>query len=210
MKPDDAALATRPPGRPRSTAADEAILAAAIDLLIERGVGQVSVEQVARRAGVTRATVYRRFPNLTALLVRAVEWEYHGADLDTPDGQDVDGMVASWAAQLARPRDRKLMRRLYAAVDDFPELLRAYADVHGRRGVEAVRATLDRARRAGELPSHVDSVVLQRMLSGAALLYVSIHPDTTGQDAIETCFVEVLRQVGYSPAAAREGAHVDE
>ena len=210
MKSDEGAPAARPPGRPRSAEADEAILGAAVELLIERGVDQVSVEQVARRAGVTRATVYRRFPNLTALLVSAVEWEYRDADPEGLHWPDVDGMVAHWAAQLSRPRDRKLMRRLYAAVDDFPELLQAYADAHGRHGVEAVRATLDRARSSGELPPHVDSAVLQQMFSGAALAYVGVYPDDSGEDAIRAYFTDILRQVGYRPAASREGAHDDE
>ena len=119
-------------------------------------------------------------------------------------------MVASWAVQLSRPRDRKLMRRLYATVDDYPELLQAYADAHGRHGVESVRATLDRARHAGQLPPHVDSVVLQQMLSGAALLYVSVNPDSSGEDAIRAFFTEILRQVGYRPATSHEGAHDDD
>ncbi|GAA1972170.1 TetR/AcrR family transcriptional regulator [Amycolatopsis minnesotensis] len=207
---DDDTRAARPPGRPRNARADEAILTAAIDLLLERGVSQVSVEQVARLAGVTRATVYRRFPNLTALLVGAIEWEYRDADDAAPDWPDVEAMVASWAAQLGSPRDRKLMRRLYATVDDYPELLQAYADARGHRGAESVRATLDRARRDGRLPSHVDPVVLQQILGGAALLYVSVHPDTSGEDAIEAYFTDVLRQAGYRPAAAHEGVQDDD
>ncbi|QWF82437.1 TetR/AcrR family transcriptional regulator [Amycolatopsis sp. CA-230715] len=195
----------RPPGRPRNARADEAILTAAIDLLLERGVAQVSVEQVARLAGVTRATVYRRFPDLTALLVRAIEWEYRDADEAAPEWPDVEAMVASWAVQLGGPRDRKLMRRLYATVDDYPELLRTYAETRGRGGAEAVRATLDRARRAGQFPSQVDPVVLQQILSGAALLYVSVHPDTSGEDAIRAYFIDVLRQAGY-----RQGAQHDD
>jgi AcrR family transcriptional regulator len=187
----------RSPGRPRSAEADEAILAAAITLLIERGVGQVSVEQVARQAGVTRATVYRRFPNLTELLVAAVEWEYRDTDPGPAEWSSVDAMVNHWAELLAEPRDRKLMRRLYAAMDDHPELLRAYASAHGMRGVEAVRAMLDRAKAAGQLPAHVDSAVLQQVLSGAALLYVSVRPDDSGFDAIRDYFFEVLRQAGY-------------
>ncbi|WP_432190309.1 TetR/AcrR family transcriptional regulator [Streptomyces sp. Tue6028] len=198
------------PGRPRSAEADEAILAAAIGLLIERGAAQVSIEQVARCAGVARATVYRRFPNLTALLVRAVEWEYGDADPDSLDWQHVDGMVATWAAQLGRPRDRKLMRRLYATVDDLPELLRAYVAAHDRRRVEAVRATLDRARLAGVLPQHVNPAVLQQILSGAALLYASVLPGSSGEEDVAAYFNEILRQVGYRPAASREGAHDDE
>jgi AcrR family transcriptional regulator len=64
------------PGRPRSPEADAAILAAALDLLLERGIAATSIEQVARRAGVTRATVYRRFPDRTQLLIATVEAAY--------------------------------------------------------------------------------------------------------------------------------------
>ncbi|MGW7515175.1 TetR/AcrR family transcriptional regulator [Streptomyces sp. NPDC054796] len=189
---------TRSPGRPRSREADEAILAAALDLLIERGVGCVSVEQVARRAGVTRATVYRRFPDLTALLVRAVEWEYRGIDPESLHWPDVDAMISAWAAQLSRPRGRRLMRRLYAAVDDLPELLRAYADVHGHRRTEAVHATLVRARAAGQLPPSSDPAVLQQILSGAALHHLGYPDAAVGEAEVKDYFVAVLRQAGYA------------
>ncbi|MEG9518941.1 TetR/AcrR family transcriptional regulator [Saccharopolyspora indica] len=174
---------------------DEAILEAAIELLVEHGVGQVGIKQVAQRAGVTRDAVYRRFPDLTALLVRAVEWEYR--DAEPVEWPDLDSMIAGLAAQLGRPRDRKLFRRLHAAVDDFPALLHAYAEANGRRRVEAALAALDRAQRAGELPPHADPVVLQQILSGAAVHYVSVNPDDSGEEALRAYFAEVLRQVGY-------------
>jgi len=48
-------------GRPRDQKLDAAILAAGLELLIERGAADTSIEQAAKRANVTRATVYRRF-----------------------------------------------------------------------------------------------------------------------------------------------------
>ncbi|MER7077710.1 TetR/AcrR family transcriptional regulator [Saccharopolyspora kobensis] len=206
MSSNDEAPAARSPGRPRSAEVDEAILDAAIDLLVEQGVGQVSIKQVAQRAGVTRDAVYRRFPDLTALLVRAVEWEYR--DAEPVEWPDLDSMIAGLAGQLSRPRDRKLFRRLYAAVDDFPALLHAYAEAHGRRRVEAALAALARAQRLGQLPPHADPVVLQQVLAGAAVHYVSVTPDDSGEEAIRAYFAEVLQQVGYRPAS--EGEHGDE
>ncbi|MFC5148843.1 TetR/AcrR family transcriptional regulator [Streptomyces aureoversilis] len=187
----------RPPGRPRSREADEAILAAALDLLIERGAGWVSIEQVARRAGVTRATVYRRFPTLTDLLVRAVEWEYRDVEPGSLDRPDIDGMITEWAGHLSRPRARRLIRRLHGTVDDLPELLRAYEDAHGSHRGRAVRAALERARAAGQLPPGSDPEILQQMLSGAALQHLAAHPDTTGAEEVKAYFVAVLRQAGY-------------
>jgi AcrR family transcriptional regulator len=58
-EPGDQTRATH--GRPMSSAADEAITRAAIDLLAEVGFNGVSMEAVAHRAGVSKATLYRRF-----------------------------------------------------------------------------------------------------------------------------------------------------
>ena len=61
------------PGRPRDPAADAAILRAAADLLAERGVDRISIELIARRAGVAKVTVYRRWSSKEELLAHAVE-----------------------------------------------------------------------------------------------------------------------------------------
>ena len=58
-------------GRPRSEEADRAILAAATQLLAERGLGGMSMEEVAARAGVAKATVYRRWGSRGALALDA-------------------------------------------------------------------------------------------------------------------------------------------
>src|SRR5688572_25412027 len=63
----------RPPGRPRSARADEAILEAVLDLLQEGvAVDALSIEAVAARAGVGKATIYRRWENKERLLLDAV------------------------------------------------------------------------------------------------------------------------------------------
>ncbi|WP_199810692.1 TetR/AcrR family transcriptional regulator [Streptomyces rimosus] len=190
--------APKAPGRPRSREADEAILAAALDLLIERGAGLASIEQVARRAEVTRATVYRRFATLTELLVRAVEWEYRDVNSGSMDWPDIDSMVTAWAEHLGTPRARRLMRRLYGTVDDLPELLRAYHKAYGSHRSLAVRTTLERARAAGQLPPDSDPEILQQLLSGAALQHLAAHPDTTGAQEVKAYFLAVLGQVGLS------------
>ena len=53
----------RPPGRPRSTEADAAITRATLEVLREEGFRGLSVEAVRQRAGVGKATIYRRFPD---------------------------------------------------------------------------------------------------------------------------------------------------
>src|SRR3954453_19686126 len=61
------------PGRPRSARADEAIVEAVLELLAEgHTVDALSIEAVATRAGVGKATIYRRWANKEALIVDAV------------------------------------------------------------------------------------------------------------------------------------------
>jgi AcrR family transcriptional regulator len=67
MPPEPSARAPR--GRPRSEQARRAILAAALDLLREEGYSAVTIESVAKRAGVARTTIYRWWSSSAALLV---------------------------------------------------------------------------------------------------------------------------------------------
>ncbi len=64
--------APRAPGRPRNPEADRAILKATFDLMAEQGVGRLSMEGVAARAGVGKSTIYRRWPSKAALVKDAV------------------------------------------------------------------------------------------------------------------------------------------
>src|SRR5258708_7841145 len=59
----------RRPGRPRSEQADQAILAAALDLFAQCGPDALYIEQVAARAGVGKATIYRRWPGKEDMLL---------------------------------------------------------------------------------------------------------------------------------------------
>ncbi|MEU7894022.1 TetR/AcrR family transcriptional regulator [Nonomuraea sp. NPDC049152] len=191
----------RAPGRPRSQEVDAAILAAALDLLIEYGASQTSIEQVAQRAGVTRATVYRRFADKTALLVQAIESVHQDHEPGAIDWPSVDAMLTDWARYLSDPRNRRMLRRLYGAADDYPELLKAYRDQNGLRRAAAEHATLAAALDSGQLPRDTDLGILQQVLNGSILQHLGSRPDTDSMADIKAYFDAVLRQVGYRPSS---------
>jgi AcrR family transcriptional regulator len=64
-------------GRPRSERASDAIFDAAAELLLEHGLDAVSMDAVAERAGVSKATIYRWWPTKETLALDALyhEWE---------------------------------------------------------------------------------------------------------------------------------------
>lgn len=188
----------RAPGRPRSREADAAILDAALDLLIECGTEATSIEQVARRAGVTRATVYRRFPDKTRLLIATIEAAY-GDPPPTPEIRDIEHLLAGWAFVLANPRQRRLLRRLYGAIEDYPELAGAYQNLFGRPRDQARRDVLAQARDRGQLPSDTEPDVLLDLLTGAVWQHLAAHPDTCTAEDAERFLRAVLHQAGYRP-----------
>ena len=63
---------TRRPGRPREEATEQAITAAAREVLADKGVARMSMEHVAAKAGVAKSTLYRRWPSKIELAVHAV------------------------------------------------------------------------------------------------------------------------------------------
>ncbi len=71
-------------GRPRSEKAQKAILAAAAELLLEPGLGAVSMDAVAARAGVSKATIYRWWPTKETLALDALHNEW----ASVPPAQD--------------------------------------------------------------------------------------------------------------------------
>ncbi len=76
---------SRRPGRPRSERARKAILQAAADLLLDEGTAQVSMDAVAERAGVSKATIYRWWPSKERLALDALlEWAGPAAHRATP------------------------------------------------------------------------------------------------------------------------------
>lgn len=66
-------MTTRAPGRPRNPAADRAILEATLQLLDERGYSGLALTEVAERAAVSTATLYRRWSSKVSLVLAAMQ-----------------------------------------------------------------------------------------------------------------------------------------
>ena len=94
------APAPRRPGRPRSPQADQAIIAAALAVFAEHGPDAMGIEQVAARAGVGKATIYRRWPGKEELLLDMIG--ALRAPLPQPQGRSVRADLSALVEALAR------------------------------------------------------------------------------------------------------------
>ncbi|MEU2556607.1 TetR/AcrR family transcriptional regulator [Streptomyces sp. NPDC013313] len=145
-------------GRPRSAAADAAILAATREALVELGWSKLALSDVAQRAGVAKTTLYRRWAGKNELVVDAVAELFD--ELELPDrgslAADIEGVVLQFAAILARPEARSGLMAVVAEAtrdDALRERIRASIVDRQMRLVLEGRA---RAQRRGELPPEPD------------------------------------------------------
>ena len=182
------------------------ILAAALALFVEHGVEGASIEQIAKRAGVTRATVYRRWPSKEALLARAMAdvreraEESLGAWERAPLEELLSGLVEAVPRALAAPPARKLLARLIGSVPSDPELMTVYWNTTLLPRRQAFARTLARAREEGRLPRHADPEVIQDLIAGALLCYVLIRPGERSAREIRAYLTRVLHQLGLAAA----------
>jgi len=158
----------RPPGRPRSERSHLAIVRATLELLVEVGYERLTVEQVQRRAGVGKATIYRRWTSKPELVKEAIQ--YFHAELPVPDTGSLAGdyeQIAQAAVAIAKDRNAALlMPRLLAEASGDPELHAIFSAqlVEPRRRV--LRTALERARERRELRADVDLELAIDMLVG--------------------------------------------
>ncbi|HEX3454252.1 MAG TPA: TetR/AcrR family transcriptional regulator, partial [Gaiellaceae bacterium] len=149
---------TRAPGRPRSTEADDAILEAAIELFAETGFEGLTVEAVAARAGVGKATVYRRYSCKVELVAAACR-AYADLGGESPDTgtlrDDLRALLGTLVDMLTDSPVGRVMPTLVADKARIPELA-AEQRALVREKRRHHRAVMERAVGRGELRPDVD------------------------------------------------------
>ncbi len=188
-------------GRPRSEKARVAILEAAADLLLDRGLSGVSMDAVAERAGVSKATIYRWWPTKETLALDALFSEWAAA---TPTARDTGSLRGDLLALLrpwarlagSRPYGRVIAGLISQAQADpgFAAQYRARF-VEPRRG--QAREVFRRAIERGEIPADTKIEVALDMLYGP-LYHRLLHghaplSDRFVRDVVDTAMDGILR-----------------
>ena len=165
------ATETRRPGRPRSEQAEQAIIEATLDLFAERGFEGVCVEAVAARAGVGKATIYRRWPNKEELLLAA--FGSLKSPFPEPKGvsvrEDLLAMVEVMCADKADPRKSRRYALLLGDGDKYPRLMARYKETIVQPRRDAMRAVIRRGVETGELRPDTDVEIAMLTLTGAIM-----------------------------------------
>ena len=167
-----ATVRPRGPGRPRDERADRAILDAALELLAEVGPTGLSVEEVAARAGVSKATIYRRFQTKDDLVVGclsglAVAWP-EVVPGDTVRERLVH-IVEHWWSTYIASANGQVFHRVLAHAKSNPRLFEAFYDevIEPRR--ELFRRVLREGMDAGEIRRDADIELVITMIVGTSV-----------------------------------------
>jgi AcrR family transcriptional regulator len=175
--------ARRPRGRPRDPHADELIMKTALELFLERGVDGANFEQIAKRAGVAKVTIYRRWSSKEELLTQAIEqartlvpeeeiWAEAGSPV--PDERLMD----SWLGTLGDGRFRALLAQLIGSSVSHPALLATYRERYIQPRRQVIDAALQQAKEDGRLAEDADIDSVVDMVVGAVMYRMLIDPAT--------------------------------
>ncbi|MFI9847617.1 TetR/AcrR family transcriptional regulator [Nonomuraea sp. NPDC051941] len=199
--------ATRGRGRPRDPETDAAILRAGLELFIERGVEAASIEQIAKRAGVGKLTIYRRWSTKEDLIAQAIEQSVSSEvtpsldDLHALTSREIIERALPAAAQMAAsPGFRALVARIMGSAVSHPSLMATYWThyILPRRKLAAL--LLERAQQDGTVSGDADLDVLIDMMAGA-VTYRVLQPDPPDADGMLRYLTSVYRQIGLYPPA---------
>ncbi|MFF6810628.1 TetR/AcrR family transcriptional regulator [Streptomyces sp. NPDC012403] len=190
-------------GRPRSEAVERAIIEGVMELL-EDGVplAELSIERIARTAGVGKATIYRRWSGKEQLFVdvmRAAE----PSDPQLPGTSLRDDLVVLLESLRRRGlagRTSAILHNVRAQMKSSPDLWAAYHDTvivpRRRLGLEVLR----RGRETGELRADVDIELLNDIVVGPLLVRTVLRPDADLPDDLAEQVVDTLLE-GLRPVS---------
>jgi AcrR family transcriptional regulator len=192
------------PGRPRDARAGAAILDATLELFVECGFEGMSIEGIAARAGVGKATIYRRWPSKEACVVAAV------AALVRRDGPPVDtGDVVADLTHMAREARRwligttagEILPQVVAHVAAGTPLGRLYVDEVLRPKRRRIMDVLDRGIARGELREDLDTGLAADVFMGT-MVFLRLNGRLFAMD--DAAVDEVVDQAvaGMRPGAA--------
>ncbi|MET9143952.1 TetR/AcrR family transcriptional regulator [Streptomyces sp. NPDC004042] len=182
-------MATEPPApRRRGAARTEALLQVTLDLAAEVGYAGLSIEAIARRAGVGKHTVYRRWPGKAALLLDALHRAWM-TDLDYRDTGEIrsdlrEQFLRSTAA-LADPPIGQVYRAVIAEAQSDPALRATLYERFLRTAEQRTLERITRAQRGGELRADADLTFAAEVLCGALYYRHLLTPLPVDESAVD-------------------------
>lgn len=175
-------------GRPRNAATEQAILAASYDLLLETGFGAITVEKIAERAKVSKATIYKWWPNKAAVVMDSF-LSAAMSRLPVPDTGSVLNDIIIQVSNLANfliSREGKVINELIAEGQSDVKLAEEYRTRYFNPRRLDSRRILERGVQRGELKKDLDIELCIDLIYGPVFYRLLITGEQLDQAFIES------------------------
>jgi AcrR family transcriptional regulator len=175
---------TKPRWERRKDARPQELLAAALDLFVERGFATTRLEDVARRAGVSKGTLYLYFTNKEELFKAVVRdsivpaigdaeqsiagFEGHSADL-------LRSVIIAWWQRRGATKASGLAKLIMAEAANFPDIACFYQEEVITRGTSMIASMLDRGVERGEFRPMDVTIMTQVLIAPMLMLMTWKH-----------------------------------
>jgi AcrR family transcriptional regulator len=204
-KLNEATSPARAPGRPRDPRTDEAILSATLKLLAEDGAHDLRMDDVARRAGVGKAAIYRRYDSKDQLMTAAIATTV--SEIKIPETGSTRGdlleLMRQAVAVYTDPTMAGLMPGLIAAVRRSPELAKAVSEGFLTRRRVALSLVLKRGVGRGDLRSDLDLELALDVLGGPLFYRLLVTGGPIDEQLAAGVVELIMRGFGTSGPGAR-------
>jgi AcrR family transcriptional regulator len=187
-------VAERRPGRPRDESVSESITEAVLGLLAELGIRGMSMDAVATRAGVSKASIYRRWDSKEDLVIDVIGGLVIAADA-TSTGEirsDLLQVLGRFGAFISELKAGSIFARLAGEVQAGSELGKHYPEavILPRRAV--IAGLITAAKERGELRQDLDVELAVDMLVGPVIIRNLMAAIRTGDYVADEKLVDAL------------------
>ena len=193
-------VVTRSPGRPRDESARLRIQEAAIDLLIEGGFLSLTCDAIAQRAGTSKATIYRWWPNKVQVVIDAfTETLSPSLPISSPENfEDFLRIQIPQFIQAVHGRNGRLLAAVVAAAQVVPEVHRAYIEHWIKPRRQVLRKLFRQYQANGSLTNAADPDMLIDTIYGALQMLLLVQPErmkaSYAADYVQLLLHGLLRQ----------------
>ncbi len=153
---------------PRVALSRERVLSATLELLTESGLGGLTIEDVSKRSGVAKTTIYRHWTNRNSIIIDAC-LQMTDEDQDPPDTGSLEGDLRAILTELADLLATARWSSIMPSIIDAAERDLEMAEVHSRLQVQhaaPMRAVLKRALERGQISPDADTSAMASALRG--------------------------------------------
>ena len=181
-------------GRPRSQKSTKAILKATNSLLLHMSVQELSIEAIAKKAKVGKTTIYRWWPNKTAVIMEALSNQPGmQSPLPTPkNNADAIQMQLEKLIRLLQSKNGETIAQLFAEAQSDEKAQTIFEDNFMTPLIDAIEYSVKQGQEAKEFTSRIDTKTAVDMLCGPIFFRLMAHPGDFNEKFTKTYPKEAL------------------